>query len=143
MIVENSMGPNADQMKELQTPGSDQPICLVNLLKYKNSAIYPDGRDSHLTGREAYEVYAKTVEGLLPKYGGKMVFVGSVTYLGMGSVEELWDDVAIVMFPSRSQMLKVSMSDEWKEACLHKFAGLEGQLSIETVKSPAFPNLFD
>ncbi|MCG9771463.1 DUF1330 domain-containing protein [Pseudoalteromonas piscicida] len=142
MNVENSIGPSEDQIKAMQAPGPDQPICLVNMLKYKEHAVYPDSRDSHLSGKEAYEIYAKAVEDLLPEYGGKIVFVGDVTYLGMGSVEELWDEVAIVMFPSRSQMLKVSMSDHWKEACLHKVAGLEGQLSIETVQSSAFPNLF-
>ncbi|MEJ2443836.1 MAG: DUF1330 domain-containing protein [Exilibacterium sp.] len=142
MIVENALGPTENQIKELQAPGPDQPICMVNMLKYKERAVYPDGRDTSLTGKEAYEIYAKAVANMLPDYGGKIAFVGDVTYLRLGGVEELWDEVAIVMYPSRHQMSKMIMSDGWREASIHRVAGLEGQLNIETVQSSAFPNAF-
>jgi len=143
MIVENALGPTEAQIKEMQAPGLDQPICLINMLKYREVAVYPDGRETSLTGKETYDIYAKAVEKMLPAFGGRIVFVGAVTYLRMGRVADLWDEVAIVMYPSRSQMLKMTMSDAWKEASVHRLAGLEGQLNIETIRSIAFPDAFD
>lgn len=83
------------------------------------------------------------IEEMLPDFGGKIVFVGDVTYLRMEGVEDLWDEVAIVMYPSRTQMLKMTMSALWKQASLHRIAGIEGQLNIETIRSKDFPNAFD
>ena len=142
MIVENALGPTEDQVKQMQAPGPDQPICLVNMLKYREHAQYPDGRDTSLTGKQAYEIYAKSVEKMLPTYDGKLTFVGDVTYLRMGVVEELWDEIVIVMYPSRSHMRKMTMSEEWKEASVHRIAGLEGQLNIETIQSANFSEAF-
>lgn len=142
MNVENALGPTPDQMKAMQKPGPDEPICLVNLLKYREFAVYPDSRTTTLSGKEAYQLYAEAVDALLSQYGGKLVFVGDVTHLRMGVVEGLWDEVAIVMYPSRAQMMKMTMSPEWREASAHRVAGLEGQLNIETIQSAAFPNVF-
>jgi hypothetical protein len=40
---------------------TDTPIAMVNLLKFKEKAEYEDGRDSDLTGEEAYAIYGKEV----------------------------------------------------------------------------------
>jgi hypothetical protein len=37
------------------------------------------------------------------------------------------------MYPARADMVRMSMSDEWREAAVHRSAGLKGQLNIETV----------
>jgi len=142
MIVENAIGPNAEQIKALHKPGQNEPIYLVNLLKYKVNADYQDGRESTLSGKDAYQIYANAVNKLLPKFGGKLLFVGDVTHLRMGFVEDLWDEVAIVMYPSRQHMMEMTMSPEWLEASAHRTAGLEGQLNIETVQSSEFSNIF-
>jgi hypothetical protein len=51
----------------------------------------------------------------------------------LGEVEELWDEVAIAMYPDRASMVRMSMSEEWREISVHRSAGLKGQLNIETV----------
>ena len=56
-----------------------------------------------------------------------------MTFLALGQVEELWDEIAIAMYPDRASMVRMSMSDEWREISVHRAAGLKGQLNIETV----------
>ncbi|NND67196.1 MAG: DUF1330 domain-containing protein [Halioglobus sp.] len=107
---------------------------MVNLLKYKEKAEYPDGRDSELSGREAYARYAAGVIDCLAAVGGSIVFSGNVRRLVLGQVEDLWDDVAIAMYPSRKAMLEMTMSPEYQAIAGHRAAGLEGQLNIETVE---------
>lgn len=135
MKVENAVGPNKEQMAAFAEPGPDAPIYMVNLLKFKDKAEYEDGRETDLTGREAYALYGEAVSKLLVKHGGGPVFGGSVTHLTLGYVEELWDQVAIATYPSRAAMLAMATSPEYQECAVHRNAGLEGQLNIETVLS--------
>ena len=138
MNVENAVVPTPEQIKELGEGGHDKPIYMVNLLKFRERAEYEDGRETDLSGREAYQLYGRAVVGILPDYGGKIVFVGDVTFLALGQVEDLWDEVAIAMYPSRAELLQMSSSPEWQALAVHRTAGLAGQLNIETVASP-FP----
>ena len=62
---------------------------MVNLLKFKDKASYEDGRETELTGAEAYAIYSRGVMKTLAKVGGKLVFSGEVSRLMLGEVEEL------------------------------------------------------
>lgn len=79
------------------------------------------------------QIYGKAVRQLLSKFGGKGIFAGDVAFLALGQVEELWDEVAIAMYPKRADLLAMSSSREWKEVSVHHSAGLAGRLNIETV----------
>lgn len=132
-VVNEMMPASPERLKAMLEPGPEGPIFMVNLLKFKDRAEYEDGRESGLSGREAYAIYGREVTGILPKFGGQVVFAGDVTFLTLGQVEELWDEVAIAMYPSRGAMVSMSMSPEWQAASVHRTAGLKGQLNIETV----------
>ena len=130
MIVHDEVIPRPEQFKEfLETEG---PVLMVNLLKFKERAEYPDGRASELSGEEAYAIYAEGVSKLLAEQGGRVVFSADVTRLMLGEVEELWDTVAIAMYPSRAAMLAMMQSPGMQEIGVHRAAGLAGQLNIET-----------
>jgi len=51
----------------------------------------------------------------------------------LGEVEDLWDTVAIAMYPSRAAMLKMMQMPRYQKIAVHRAAGLAGQLNIETV----------
>ena len=132
MEVENKVMPNEKQMEEFLEEGNDEPIFMVNLLKFKEKAEYPDKRETNLTGREAYAIYGEEVVKHLEKVGGKPIFGSDVTRLMLGEVEELWDQVAIAMYPNRKAMLKMISDPDYIESAQHRVAGLAGQLNIET-----------
>jgi uncharacterized protein (DUF1330 family) len=134
MDVTNEVMPTSrERIEEMMQPGPEGPIYMVNLLKFKDRAEYEDGRETNLTGREAYQIYGRAVSELLGDYGGRLVFAGDVTFLSLGQVEDLWDEVAIASYPSRAELLQMSSSPEWQDAAVHRTAGLAGQLNIETV----------
>lgn len=137
MKVENRVYPDAAQIAELQKPGQDGPIVMVNLLKFHDRARYPDGRDADLTGREAYHRYGTAFVPLLQAAGGRVLFVGDVTFLSLGEVESLWDEVALAEYPSRAAFIAMTMAPGWREISVHREAGLAGQLNIETTPSLA------
>ena len=132
MKVENKVMPNEKQMEEFLEEGHDEPIFMVNLLKFKDRAEYPDKRESNLSGKEAFAIYSKEVVGHLEKVGGKPIFGSEVTRLMLGEVEDLWDQVAIAMYPNRKAMLKMLSDPGYIKSAQHRVAGLAGQLNIET-----------
>jgi len=133
MKVENAVTPTPEQIKELTEDGHDHPIYMVNLLKFKEKAEYEDGRETDLTGEEAYGIYGAEVVAHLAKVGGKPVIAGQITGLRLGAVEELWDTVAIAMYPNRQAMFAMVTDPAYVKSAVHRSAGLEGQLNIEMV----------
>jgi len=132
MEVKNAVMPNDQQMAGFLEEGKDQPIYMVNLLKFKDKATYPDKRETDLTGEEAYAIYGQEVRKHLEKVGAKPIFSGKVSRLMLGEVEDLWDTVAIAMYPNRKAMLDMISDPEYIKSAQHRVAGLEGQLNIET-----------
>ena len=132
MQVVNKVYPNKEQIKGFMEPVSEGPICMVNLLKFKEKAEYEDGRDTDLTGREAYALYEEGVKKLLQDIGGGIGFEGDVERLALGEVEELWDVVALAVWPSRGVMFEVMQSPDMQAISVHRSAGLAGQINIET-----------
>ena len=132
MEVKNALMPNDQQMAGFLEEGKDLPIYMVNLLKFKDKATYPDKRETDLTGEEAYAIYGQEVRKHLEKVGAKPIFSGKVSRLMLGEVEDLWDVVAIATYPNRKAMLDMLSDPEYIKSAQHRVAGLEGQLNIET-----------
>ncbi len=133
MKVKNKVTPNEEQINGFLKNPEIGPISMVNLLKYKEKAIYDDGRDTKLSGEEAYGLYAAKVINLVEKYGGEFLFAGKVNRLMLGEVEEMWDSIAIAKYPNRKAMFEMTMDPEYQKIHVHRDAGLEGQLNIETI----------
>ena len=132
MKYENALEPSDKQMKEFSEGDINTPIYMVNLLKFKKKAVYEDGRKTNLSGEEAYAIYGMEVMEHIKKVGGEPIFSGVVSRLMLGEVEQLWDWIAVVKYPSRKSMLKMILNPDYLESEKHRSAGLEGQLNIET-----------
>ena len=131
MQVINSVVANQSQLDGFNDAGQPGPIYMVNLLKFKEKASYADGRETQLSGAEAYAVYTAGVSKLLLELGGGLMFSAPVERLMLGEVEDLWDKIAIAVYPSRAAMLSMMQSEDMKVIGAHRHVGLEGQLNIE------------
>ena len=131
MKYKNKVHPTKEQMEGFLEGDSKAPIAMINLLKFKEKAEYEDGRDTDLTGEQAYAIYSVEVVGHLKKVGGKVSFGGSINRLMLGEVEELWDATFIAKYPSKKAMLKMITDPDYLESNKHRVAGLAGQLNIE------------
>ena len=133
----NAVRPTALQIAGFAL-GDDEPFLAVNLLTFKNKAEYADGRETNLSGKEAYAIYADEVIDHLAKVGAEPILAGDVQRLILGDVDELWDVIAIVRYPSRKAMYKMATNKEYMESEKHREAGLAGQLNIEIKDSNQF-----
>lgn len=132
MKVVNALFPGPEQIGAFFGAAEDGPFVMVNLLRFKERAEYPDGSEPELSGREAYARYGAAVQTCLAAVGGKSLFAGSVTDLLLGEVEELWDMVALAQYPSRAAMMEMVRSPDYQAIEKHRIAGLAGQLNIRT-----------
>ena len=133
MHVENAVMPQSEQAKAFFFGEENGPMVMVNLLKFKDRAEYPDGHaNAGMTGKEAYAVYGAAVMKCLEMVGGKGLFSADVSGLMLGDVEELWDMVALAYYPGPRAMLQMVGLPEYQGIEIHRFAGLKGQLNIRT-----------
>jgi hypothetical protein len=130
MKVENALYPEAKQIELLRNDPSPKPIVMLNLLKFRTHAEYPDGRKTDLTGAQAYGIYADAMRKVVERGDGKFLFAGDAKYLAIGAVENLWDIAALVQYPSAADFVKIATSAEVTEIAVHRAAGIEGQLLI-------------
>lgn len=132
MDVLNQLYPSESQLDRLKLSPDSGEIHLLNLFKFRKKAEYADGRETNLTGREAYDLYGYSMAKVLEKYGAEVVFYSEITGLILGQVEDLWDSFVIVKYPSRQALIEMTSSEEFKALSVHREAGLAGQLNIET-----------
>ncbi|MDH4384103.1 MAG: DUF1330 domain-containing protein [Caulobacter sp.] len=133
MDLANAQGPTRAQQLAALERDDGQPIYMLNLLKFRDRAVYADGRETSLTGQEAYGLYGKAMRKLVAAAGGTLVFSGRVRGLLIGEIEGNWDAVGIMMYPSFKAMAAITSSPDYAAIHVHRDAGLEGQVLIETV----------
>lgn len=131
MNVENKLQPSPAQGQAFFFGADEGPFVMVNLLKFRDRALYPDGSDTDLSGFDAYKRYMLEVAGLIEKAGGTPGFNGPVTGLMIGEVESLWDMVALVEYPNLAAMLAMVQSPAYQAIAVHREAGLAGQINIK------------
>ncbi len=136
MDVENHTYPTRSRVEALMAETSDRPVVMLNLLKFRENAVYPDGRPSDLTGRQAYDLYVAPMQKVIEDAGGRLLFGGDIASLVIGEVADLWDTCLLVEYPSAAAFAAIVTSSEVAEIGVHRAAGLEGQLLIRVAQMP-------
>ena len=102
--MQNILQPTGDQVRAFRDRATGDPIAMLNLLKFKEQAEYEDGRPCDLSGREAYALYAKAFRELNEPKGVQVLYAGETRGILIGAGDDLWDEVAIIQYPSTQVM---------------------------------------
>ena len=132
MKVENAVYPTSDGIQALARDKSSAKIAMLNLLKFREKAVYKDGRADDISGREAYQRYSNAMTKIVEREGGRILFAGRIAGVVIGEIEGVWDVAAIMEYPSRAAFQRIVTLPEVSEISVHREAGLEGQLLIMT-----------
>jgi hypothetical protein len=118
--------PILDQFRELAKNDDGQEYYMVNLLKFRQKALYPEGSSLGDDPMAANDRYNRTILPLLLKHGGHPVFLGQVQgrFLHPGGADD-WDQVGIVRYRSRRDMLKMAIEVAGLGVDINKWAALE------------------
>lgn len=122
--------PRPEQFEALVAKKPEGSLYMLNLLKFREKAVYDDGRETDLTGQQAYMLYAREVQKIIDGFGGELVFGGAANVLVIGDGELEWDWVGIMRYPSFEHFAKMTQSAEYQAIHVHRDAGLEHQILV-------------
>ncbi|MEM9467035.1 MAG: hypothetical protein AAGA90_16810 [Actinomycetota bacterium] len=129
----------------LQDPDDDGgPFYMVNMIRYRDRAEYPDGRESDLTGEEADSIYGAFMgETMLPRYGHEVMYIAAVEQDLIGG--SAWDQIAVVKYASRAAFIEMSQDPDFQEMSIHKAAGVLDTVVLATtlIETPQLPAIED
>lgn len=132
---------NREQVRRmLEVPAEeDGPFLMLNLIRHRERALYPDGRDSDLSGAEADAIYGAGVIGILAEIGARPVFVAEVEINLIDPDGSKWEQIAMVEYPSRRAFFEMLERPDFRELSIHKAAGVEETLVIVGGERTQFP----
>lgn len=126
--------PSGERVRALRDSGPDGPVVMLNLLKFKEKASYPEGHpDAGGSGAEAYRRY----ERLFTKTVGEIsqaqpLYDGPVMQTMVGSqAEGDWDRMLIVRYPSRTHFLAMMANEVYRAGLVHRYAALERTILLQ------------
>jgi len=108
------------KFREMDRPG---PIHMLNLVKFREKAAYPDGRD--VSGAEAYKAYARESGPVFRGLGGKQVWIGKPELMLIGPQDsEQWDIAFIAEYPGVQAFVAMLRDPVYREAVKHRQAAV-------------------
>ncbi|MGQ0833264.1 MAG: hypothetical protein ACT4OV_16485 [Microthrixaceae bacterium] len=132
--------PDLDYARRLAStpPTEDGPVWMVNLMHYRDTADYADGRASGISGREADDLYTP-IESLAA-VGAEIVLAAEVD-VQLLFVSPPWDRVGVVKYPTRRAFIEMQSRPDFVAQHVHKDAGMAQTIVMGTVpiESPAVP----
>ena len=105
----------------------DEPIHMLNLLRYRELAEYPEGHEHHgkgWSGRRAYREYGKTSGPIFQRVGGSIVWRGAFQTMVTGPDDMRWDDGFIAQYPSSAAFFEMIKDPEYQLAVGNRTAAL-------------------
>jgi uncharacterized protein (DUF1330 family) len=121
--------PTAEQIETLLAGPPDQPVVMVNLLRFK-----PTADDGDRSGKEAYRQYAQAMQAVVESQGGRFRWIGRVDSVVIGEGAAHFDMIGLIEYPSRQKFVEIALSDRVREIGVDRAAGLESQWLIATTE---------
>ena len=115
----SAIRPTKEQILELINAPDEGPVVMLNLLKFKSKG-----------GSSEYGKYGDSAVKMVEERGGKVLWMGRVDQTLIGPVDEEWDAIALVQYPSRKDFIEMTSTKEYDAAHEHRESGLERTLLL-------------
>ena len=115
----SAIRPTKEQILELINAPDEGPVMMLNLLKFAPK-----------TGAGEYNKYGDKVVRMVEATGGKVLWMGKVDQTLIGPVDETWDAIALVQYPSRKAFIEMTSTKDYDAAHEHRASGLERTLVL-------------
>jgi uncharacterized protein (DUF1330 family) len=122
-----SIDPLREQFEAFKALPRNTPIQMLNLIRLRETAAYPEGHPDHgknLSGLEAYRAYGRSSGPIFRRVGGKQVWAGRPEAVVTGPADEKWDLAFIAEYPSAAAFLAMVTDPEYREHVKHRQAAV-------------------
>lgn len=119
--------PTREQFDAFKALPRDTPIMMINLVRYRAHAVYPDGHPyaaEGLTGADAYRRYSKESGPVFTRVGGTILWTGKPEAVLTGPSDEHWDAAFIARYPNAAAFLEMVTDPDYRAAVINRQAAV-------------------
>ncbi len=120
------INPEESQLVALVEAAHQGPLQFVNLLAFRERAIYPAGHelaDAGLSGLDAYGRYGAIALDQVGRRGGKLILYNDVRQTLIGQTRP-WDQIVVIEFPGTDAFVDMIRDRDYHASLVHRDAGL-------------------
>lgn len=126
--------PERDQFEAFKALPRDTPVMMLNMMLFRDKAVYEDGRNA--TGAEAYAAYGKASSPIFNRVGGEIVWRGKPEIMLIGPFDKHWDLVFVAHYPTAAAFLEMVTDPDYRVAVKHRQAAVLDSRLIRTCPAP-------
>jgi uncharacterized protein (DUF1330 family) len=130
----NHIDPTKDQFAVFKDLPREGAIHMLNLVRVRERAAYPDGRD--VSGLEAYRTYGRESAPIFQRVGGRQHWLGAFETMVIGPADERWDFVFIAEYPNADAFIEMVRDPVYREVVKHRQAAVEDSRLIRLRPRP-------
>jgi uncharacterized protein (DUF1330 family) len=126
--VERFVDPTRESFDAFKALPRDTPINMLNLVKFRALADYPDGHPhagKGWTGAEAYAEYGRSSAEIFNQVGGKIIWRGQMECMVTGPQDVFWDAAFVAAYPNAGAFLAMISDPDYKIAVVNRQAAVE------------------
>ena len=127
--------PTKETFAAFRAADREGPIHMLNLVRLRRQAAYPDGRAA--SGAEAYAAYGRESLPVFSRLGGSIVWSGKFELMLIGPPGERWDRCFIARYPSVAAFVEMIRDPVYREAVKHRQAAVEDSRLIRLAPAAA------
>ncbi|MBT8101553.1 MAG: DUF1330 domain-containing protein, partial [Gammaproteobacteria bacterium] len=128
--MNNHVDPEREQFEAFKKLPRDEPVMMLNLLRFRDKAVYDDGRD--VSGHEAYETYGQETSPIFARVGGEIIWRGKPECTLIGPRDEHWDLAFIARYPTAGAFLEMVTDPDYRIAVKHRQAAVLDSRLVRT-----------
>jgi uncharacterized protein (DUF1330 family) len=114
--------PTREMFGRFRSLPDDGPIHMLNLVRLRNKADYPDGTDA--TGAEAYAAYGRESAPVFKRVGGRIAWSGDFRLMLIGPEDEKWDVCFVAEYPDGAAFVEMVKDPDYQKAVRHRQAAV-------------------
>ena len=116
-MSDNHIDPDRQAWDIFKSLPRDQPIHMLNLIRLREVAAYPEGHPNHgqdISGREAYREYGRSIAPHLARLGSRQGWAGAPQVMVTGPQSEAWDLAFIVEYPGSQAFIDMVRDPDYR-----------------------------
>ncbi len=126
-MIDHFIDPNRAQFDAFKALNRDEPLEMLNLVRFRETAEYPADHPNAaraMTGAEAYRSYGTETAAILKKVGGSILWRGTFRTTLIGPSDEAWDTMFIARYPTAHAFLAMVSNPDYQRAVVHRQAAV-------------------
>jgi uncharacterized protein (DUF1330 family) len=126
-MAESHIDPTRAAFDAFKALPRDTPIHMLNLIRLRHIAEYPEGRaaaSEGMTGAEAYALYEAGAAPAVARVGARIIWRGKMEAMLTGPEDVRWDRSFIAAYPDANAFFAMIADPEFQKAVVHGTAAV-------------------